>query len=374
MANTPFMHMSGQDMMTNKGKTDQIPIEAILYSYYIRYDKLKELTLTQFKNSSSDTVNIFIDMYSMLKPLYNRDLIGCETLFTSNILNLCAHMRSYYKTRHDVNTNIFIVFTSNTIRVEQSCASDSVMPNPQRDSIISYNNTLLKMLCQYIPGVYFITGTVAPSIMIGNLIPKVQTINPTKIVPNIVITKDLLSWQLVTIYPETCIFRPRKTNSEDTSFCVNESNVMYLWKQSVNRCKGVPETLLPPQMLSMYIAYTMFPDMNLRSYYTPKVADQKILSNVNNSLIKFGYNFPDAVKDVLHADCKPCYQDVYGTVNNLEIRYNMVDLFRMIGRYQTSMIESKDNTFLIDKLDVDSLKEINDKFFIKNPIDIIRLF
>jgi hypothetical protein len=35
MANTPFMHMSGQDMMTNKGKTDQIPIEAILYSYYI---------------------------------------------------------------------------------------------------------------------------------------------------------------------------------------------------------------------------------------------------------------------------------------------------------------------------------------------------
>ena len=47
-----------------------ISIEQKLFASYIKYDVLEQLTLTAFKNSNADVVNIYIDMHSILKPLY----------------------------------------------------------------------------------------------------------------------------------------------------------------------------------------------------------------------------------------------------------------------------------------------------------------
>ena len=51
----------------------------------------------------------------------------------------------------------------------------------------------------------------------------------------------------------------------------------------------------------------------------------------------------------------------------------MVDLNRLTMIYSNSP-EANDKSWDYHKIDPDSIKEINDKYFINNPIDIIKLY
>ena len=99
--NSPYQRIDLSSNSFNKNEPDNsIPLDVLLYSNYIKYDKLKELTSFQFANSNENTLNIYIDMYTILRPLYKRNLIQNSSIFASMILNLAAHMRAYYWTRH----------------------------------------------------------------------------------------------------------------------------------------------------------------------------------------------------------------------------------------------------------------------------------
>ena len=136
--NSPYQRIDLSSNSFNKNEPDNsIPLEVLLYSNYIKYDKLKELTNFQFANSNENTLNIYIDMYTILRPLYKRNLIQNSSIFASMILNLAAHMRAYYWTRHRVATNIYIVMSSNSIVLTKECCmvpewniTDSFIPNP----------------------------------------------------------------------------------------------------------------------------------------------------------------------------------------------------------------------------------------------------
>ena len=62
-----FIHIydeNGKDLLRRKENyADTVSLDALLYCNFIKYDKLKELTLTQFANSNSNELNIYIDMY-----------------------------------------------------------------------------------------------------------------------------------------------------------------------------------------------------------------------------------------------------------------------------------------------------------------------
>ena len=344
-----------------------IPIEVILYSEYIRYDRLKELTLTQFMNSKEDKLNIYIDMYTILRPLYKRNLIENSSIFASTILNLAAHMRSYYLTRHRVTTNIYIVMTNNSNGSIQECGMfpewsicDHFIPNPKRDDIIKWNIQLLKLLTPYFPNLYFIEGTVEPSVMIYNLIR-----NNNNGYPNVILTKDLMSWQIPALDFNSCIFRPRKYKDNDTSFLVNKNNVFNEWKEYVNNSTSHSSIILPSEMLSLYIALTSFRKRGLKAYFSPKVATAYIYKLIQDRKIKLGYNSSDAIKNVLISLDK-------NNSNILYYRYNAVDLLRLTNIYST-LPESQNRSWDYHKIDPESIKEINDKYFVKNPIDIIKL-
>lgn len=378
-----FIHIydeNGKDLLRRKENyADTVSLDALLYCNFIKYDKLKELTLTQFANSNSNELNIYIDMYSMIKPLYNRTILGDNTLFTSFILNLAAHMRSYYMTRHNVITNIYIIFTSNTSILTQEISMvpewnitdiNKYIQNDNRIRLINWNVQLLQLLVPCFPRLYFVNGTAEPAVMIMNLINK----NTNKIIPNVVVTKDKFSWLIPTIDNNSCIFRPRKTKDSDESYCINHSNVFNEWRSSINRNIGAPEIILPPEMLSLYIAYTNFKQRGLNSYYSPREAIRRIWKLVQDNKIRLGYNSPEAISSVLLNECKKCsYQyDFEKFSNNLYYRYNMVDLNRLTTIYSTTP-EASNMSWCYSKIDDNSIKEINDKYFIKNPIDIIRL-
>lgn len=356
---------------------DNIPIEVILYSNYIRYDRLKELTLTQFTNSDANELNIYIDMHTMIKSIYNRNILGNSSIFASMILNLCSHMRAYYWTRHQVATNIYIVMTSNsTVLSQEACmvpewnTTDKLTPNPTRDQVLLWNIQLLKLLVPYFPRLYFINGTVESAIMIQNLI---QTNNNKY--PNVILSKDLMTWQIPAMDSNSCVFRPRKSKDEDTSFCVNQFNVFNEWRHTINHSTVQPEVILPPEMLSLYIALTSFKTRGLSAYYSPKEATAILWNLAQERKIVLGYNSSDAILKVLRSveRKKEYMKDFESFNNNLYYRYNLVDLQRLTSIYN-NMPEAHDRSWCYNKVDPVSIKEINDKYFINNPIDIIRLY
>lgn len=376
--NSPFQKYNGYSGLSNKGNPlDTIPIESIIYSNFIRYDKLKELTLTQFSNSNANQLNIYIDMATIIKSIYERNLIHDGSLFASMILNLAAHMRSYYWTRHNVATNIYIIMTSNstTVSPEPAMVPEwgaklKFTTDPKRSEILKWNIQLLKLLAPYFPRLHFISGSVEPSIMINNLI-----IKNNNNYPNVILSKDLMSWQIPAMNLNSCVFRPRKSKDEDTSFCVNQQNVFDMWRHIVNHSKTQPTVVLPPEMLSLYIALTSFKNRGLNSYYSSKTAPSLIWKLVEDRKIALGYNSPEAISKVLRSleIKKDHLKEFEAYTNNLLYRYNFVDLYRLTMIYSRCP-EANDMSWDYHKIDPESIKEINDKYFINNPIDIIKLY
>lgn len=376
--NSPFQKYNGYSGLSNKSNPlDTIPIESIIYSNFIRYDKLRELTLNQFSNSNANQLNIYIDMYTMIKSIYDRNLIHEGSLFASMILNLAAHMRSYYWTRHQVSTNIYIIMTSNSNTVSPEPAmvpewgeSIKFITDPKRSEILKWNIQLLKLLVPYFPRLHFIYGSVESSIMINNLIRQ----NNNRY-PNIILSKDLMTWQIPSLDFNSCVFRPHKSKNEDLSFCVNRQNVFEMWRHTVNHSKTQSSVVLPPEMLSLYIALTSFKNRGLNSYYSSRTVPSMLWKLVEDRKISLGYNSPEAISKVLRSlEMKKDYlKEFESYTNNLLYRYNMVDLNRLTMIYSNSP-EANDKSWDYHKIDPDSIKEINDKYFINTPIDIIKLY
>ena len=90
-------------------------IESILYGNYIKYDKMSELVESNFKGSTSTTVNIFIDIYSMFRNVHMSDSLNSnnQLILSSSIINLCAHIRHFFRSRYKVESNIYIVHSDN---------------------------------------------------------------------------------------------------------------------------------------------------------------------------------------------------------------------------------------------------------------------
>ena len=345
-----------------KDKGDKLPIESIIYSNYIRYDKMRELTQYQYQSSDANELNVYIDMDSVIKPLYKRALIGNASLYTSLILNLCAHIRAYYRTRHNVQTNIYIVFTDNTSKMTNTDYQFNSIPNRQRDEVIEWNRKMLKMIVPYFPRMYYIEGHVDSAILIKNYID--MRMNPY---PNMIITKDLLCWQIPAFDSNTCIFRPSKSKTDDTSFVVNQFNCIHLWIQSINNSKSDFTIPISSSLFPLYIAFTSFKEKVLPTYFSPRDAIKRIEEMICSSQILNGYNSPDMIRNILvTSSIKLDSSDLY-------TRYRSIDLQTLTSIYKSYPI-SRDMSWNFSKIDQESIKAINDKYFIQNPLNIIHLY
>ena len=107
-------------MKLNRFQQSSFSLESIIYSNYIRYDRLKQLVLHEFQNTpyaNCNKVNIFIDVYSIVKRL--RDISDLEItkdqkyLLASGIVNMAAHYRAYFQSRHNTSSNIFVIYSDN---------------------------------------------------------------------------------------------------------------------------------------------------------------------------------------------------------------------------------------------------------------------
>ena len=148
--------MSSNDIKVN--------LESLLLSYYIKYDKLLELNNEAFANVQSDRIDIYIDIYDMLKPIYTRDVYANKSfVIVSSIINLAAHLRAYYWTRHRMTSRIFLVYGDcSSISHKQFLPMfgddefRGTLNYAKNEEFIKSQLELVKILAAYIYDVYYI--------------------------------------------------------------------------------------------------------------------------------------------------------------------------------------------------------------------------
>lgn len=352
---------------------------------YIRYDRMYNLSEFAFYGAAKDIniINVFIDMASMTRCLYRLDnVIPQPGEIAAAIINLCAHIRDYYRSRHRVNTNIYIVYGFNA---PMSAIADYPEYNAHyinmtrskhyiTDAIVE-STKLISTLVAYLKGIYFVQD-LAPfypevSIIIDNLIKKVG-----KGYPNIIYTKDRYAYQLVAMRKMTFLFRPKKYNSEDKSFVVTKSTIYQKFREETG-LKTLKDDIsnLSPELFSLMLAMSGLSDRHMPSSFGNDVSSStinnttaisKLLNAIERRAIINGYN--STIYDVYESlRINPVLSDLFNH------RYRAIDLEFQSMLYDNDPSSKIITEGLIDLYDPKGVQEVNNEFFRNYPLDLNKL-
>lgn len=364
----------------------KISPEQILYGYFIKYHKLKELTLQEFSNTpnaNAEKVNIYIDLYDMLYSLYtNKVDIQDSTAITASIINLVGHLRGYFRRTHRVETKIYLIYGSTNSNIQERLifggynrkGIEIISQNPAINKSISEVFGQLEILCKYIQEVYFIkVNEFETSVVIFDRILKEEAIDPS--IPNIIITKALYAYQIPAYTVNSRIYRPLKSKGQDESFVVNKYNCLFAY--FFNRGSNVELTeeldnimrKLNPELISLLMTLAgirtrgVKPILNITSSLREleKMVESHTIINGYNSNIDYPIN---AYR--MHATLIEDKAEIMSRFKGIDLRLQHVAFMQSI--YYQSIDQS-----IIDLIDDEGFKFISGKYFANNPLDLNNL-
>ena len=353
--------------------TYTISLENIIYSSYVKLDRLERIVYDTFSNTSiasATNLNVFIDLYSVMKQIFSehfRTEIKDQTGIISCIINMCGHYRSFFK-RLGVHTTFYLIASSNTCEYnERFFAGYNATFKAKSEiklfrQIADVNYELMKVLCPYLPDIHFIKSNknYEVAVIIAYLI---EMLNDGK--PNLIISKDMYPVQLCTMYPYTSYLYPFKKKGEgDFSIMIpiNEkpSFQYQFWKMISDWHKFDINHVLDihPSNISLLWALNRFPPRDISTFQNIQTAKKIILDLSGNN--------GKVTPEMMQYDTK--YNNIYFMTQS---RYNALDVSFMLMYYKQDP-ESK-QILLTNLRDDAKVNEINAKFLSENPIDLSRL-
>lgn len=345
----------------------------IIYGSYVKNDRLDKIVYESFSNtniSSATELNIFVDLNSVLHPLFSEhyriDTPGL-TIITSCLINLCGHYRSFFR-RLRVHTNFFMVFSKNTHKLNTDLVPEYngtfKMKSSIKESVdfTKSNFDLLNLLCPYLPDIYFIESkeNFEVGVIIGGLIEKLNNG-----IPNMIISKDIYNIQLTYMYPNTSMLVPVKTKYGDESIIIPISEkVSYRDEFWSLVCKkiGIKVDLykdMSPINFPLFLALTHFAERDLIGLVNGRTAKKMITSMVGVEDIKIDINQFMIVNNLFES---------YPSLPN---RFNALDISYALPYYRLSP-EYKDIQ-LLNLRDDEKLNHICSMDVFVEPIDLTRL-
>lgn len=349
-------------------------IEQVITGFFVKYNRLNEIIPIAFKNSNSNKLNIFIDLYSVVKSLYSIDMkytYSGRYELSAAILNMCAHYRGYFN-QMNVATNFHIIYSTNlnsfmknSIPEYNSSFFQKYILKADITKMIEENMQALNLLSLYLPGIYFYN---VKDFEVSSMIYHIM--NYTKSAENgiesIIITKDLLQFQLIPIF-NIKILRPSKTKDGDESYIVDMNN---LWNMFFIEYRNVkpPIEIINPGFISNILCMTRIPERSLKPIFNipqaykiiKKSIDFKFLDNnimyhqsvINTALEAQGIKINPDLLVLRYKSINPQFVSQYGLLYyNPEFRYlNFIDLS-----------------------DRQSLHSVLNQYYWKTPIDLDRL-
>ena len=327
-----------------------------LYLYlcknYITYDSLFALNKRAFyERSDANEVNIFIDMHSLISDIFTRDfnfIYKDSNVITSSIINLCAHLRNYYYTRHRVWAKFYIVFAWNKPLYLRELFPEynahKIMAEETKNvelTLINENCNTLTTLCPYLPNIHFIYGgDYETTVVIGSLIRNIGKEG----IPNIIYTRDSYEYLAVCNLPLTFIFRPKKSNKIDTSYLVTKTNLIDSYIE--NELKQVKTNLISEySKFPIYLSYAGIKSRELHGVLQFKNALNQIS---NNKPFFFTVEELDRVNKLAQV---------------ADLPYNMT-------MFQNSNEYLEIPKALLDFYNPEEVKTINNIYFTSYPLDL----
>lgn len=346
----------------------------LLYSYFVKYDRLITLINGEFYNSNYDKINIFIDAYSMIKTIYKLDPSQFIDRYSiaSCIINACAHYRNFFWTRYKVTCKIWIVFS----RMEQSIIEARAFypgytnvfieeNNLAMDAMIEENLKILETLCPYIPDVQFIHSKYEPGLVFGLISSSIYGLHT----PSFIISKDIWPLQTVANCKNVYMIRPVKKNGVDESILISDKNVLlyYYYIRKIGVTKEISN--IGYEYLSFIIASTRFPERGMKSLHNMNTILNAISKGLSKNLIPSGKMVSDieGLCNTLNFITRGIRLKEY----DISLRMNAIGYYTCICRYMMSPMQ--DNIEIINLHDPDSVKRINETYFSKVPLDLMSL-
>lgn len=362
----------------------KVLLEQIINSNLIRYsyddDKLSKLIYEAFKGSSATNINLYIDLYSIFKSIYSNACVITDYIkITECILKMRHHYIEFFRKRLGVECKVYFVYsnTNNIPYINCQYVQNYNKKNlkefnqyPEIDKMIKMNVELLNLTMPYIRDSYFIPTSFETGVCIYDLISRNAVQRPN--VPNIVLTKDVYNWQLVNCQgPKTIILRPKKTsdvnkNRVDESFYIDKYNLYdkFLKERKVKTTINYGEMM--SELLSLLMTLSSVIERSIKMMCNITTSVSIIRQAISNHGIINGYNSnPDLI---------------WNGIDNIRTRsdeISFINRFKAIDiPYQHSVFMNTSEcqmipNYLIDKDDVQGLKEINKRYFHGNLFEII---
>ena len=357
----------------------KLNLSNIIYGAYTKHDVLRNLVYQTYGNSSiaeATKLNIFVDLNSVLHALYsehNRIMFDNITDISAGIINLCAHYRSFFRFI-GVDTRFFLINSLNTCDINSKFVAEYNTDFKRKTQItntlgiINNNMSLLKILCPYLPAIYYIDSeqNFEVSVIIAYIIEMLNDPNP-----NLIISRDFYPIQLVTKYRWTSYLCPTKSKtgpygSEDKSWMlpINEKANFReeFWKviANIRNCSYQLIKSISPVNYTLYTSMTKVPERNLKPLVQNNRARDLITSIVGEEDVKI------QLSQVINNPNLSNYP-----LAQIEARYKVVDIDYMLSIYRNSP-EAKQLQF-IDLDDVATVNRIAAKYYANNPLELQKL-
>lgn len=359
----------------------QQKMEGIIYGYYIRKNKLPELVqigLGSGPNASSNYVNVYIDMVNIMEACLGSSMMEHYD-FAVGILNMVAHYRTFFMSYpYNVEPMFYLIWSDLSNPVSYSKGRNlfekrneriNAVKNQGIRGIIDQNIKLLAMVSRYLPNVNTICGTAEPHLIAYNNIKRFES----EKIPNVIITKDIFSYQLPTI-SNTVIFRPKKSKGDDTSYCITAANAISAYICDGNSQSDISDKLA---MDAASIPYTLWPlfaalcppkQTGLNKSHPPREAVNAVLHNLQKKTIGGTVSLTEVNERVLEFPSKS--ESEY--INVLQSLHNnwVLDTTYLYNHYLFTT-EAKDLTWNVVLKDNKGLQDLNDKVFRNTPVDFM---
>ena len=352
--------------------------------FFIKYSQLFKMNqifkFGRWKDCSN--LDIFIDMNSTVKELYhNKPPVNGSEEIASSIINLCGHYREYYRRYYGCYTRFFIVYSmnrpKNCVNIFDEYNSKNILmqySKPVISDMIAKACSYLSDRCPYIPDVFFIYSDYETYTTIYDIIE----FRENKPYPSIILTKDVMNYQVVAFSDRTYIARPKKSSItrnvdgkdirvfEDKSSLLYKSNIIPSIVSNVFKCIMDPNwRSINPVLISLIFSLRGLDKRNI-----PMLLNTQETLNTIYDGIKFGYILNSYSNDI---------SSIYDNLNIIKFgvskkdisnRFIMLDMITQFNIMKNELSLSVDNysNCVVNMHNPDYVKKLNYEVFKYCPI------
>lgn len=340
----------------------------------IKWSVLRQL-LADLKDEKE--INLFINFESILRNLCKIKNLGLLVNFylqkvvielESSVLNLVAHYRGFFK-KHGIKCNIYFYYTDlscensqlmkNEIKFYRNYYYNKYKQNPEFKNIFRLLQIIvpdLKLITQFIDGVYFITTKEIDS----SLVPKLLSSD----IQSIVLTEDIFD----TIY----LFDNIKVLYIKRDFNKNSQSVVF------SSPAEIADKILNydnPFELIVFNSELYF--KLLLTFNGSQVRNLQSLSSDGCSIINFAENLRNKIKEGVLLENFKSLSSVLSFLpkkvqSELSQSFKGFDLNVHLSQVN-ELIKEELKEQIVDHFDFDSIMSLNNQRFLEFPVNLIDL-